>query len=440
MKTNSHIDLSIFEKVEDIIFLDEPILSHLRLNGKHYLLYLVENLDNSDIFILFDIDEDDIFKYLTKGISLREIIIRKNILLLLERDFEGDVIDTWSIMTASVSEDYLPDTDSFLEYEPLENSYYYEKIKAYNQKLYLHDLRKNAFYIKFSTNDRKYGDTIGLRELTNTLLKNLSTSYKNFVAIDFEKKFINIIPEERKRNSVLKSVFEDTDLRMVDLKYGSFEIGLSTDKLMKSHIEFKEVKEWANEVGDKYKRIVLDDNIDSTEIKSLLDMYSDEERNKIFDPVLKIINNHKYDLRVKGAGEKQYSTLGINKVNVREQLVRQNLLMEVIEDAPKHLELITVTTIIDKNSKRKTINLEDTLFSSVNSSEYQLTYNDFKKYGYDSLSVDIHIPISIENNDSYILLKAIYNEQTFSVTVDNDKIEEGIRKLVDKIYEYIINL
>ncbi|SUX47186.1 hypothetical protein [Chryseobacterium indoltheticum] len=440
MKTNSHIDLSIFEKIEDIIFLDEPILSHLKLNGKDYLLYLVENLDDSDIFILFDIEEEDIFKYLTKGISLRELIIRKNILLLLERDFEGEVLDSQSIMAASVSEDYLPDTDSFLEYEPLENSYYYEKINEYTRKLYLYDLRKNAFYLKFSTNDRKYGDTIGLRELTNTLLKNLSTSYKNFVAIDFEKKFINLIPEEGKRNSVLKSVFEDTDLRMVDLKYGSFEIGLSTDKLMKSHIEFKEVKEWANEVGDNYKRIVLDDNIDNTEIKSLLDTYSDEERNKIFDPVLKIIKNHKYDLKVKSAREQKYSSLGINKDYVREQLVTKNFSMEVIYDVPKHLELITVTTIIDKNSKRKTINLEDTLFSSVNSSEYELTYNDFKKYGYDSLSIDIHIPISIENYDSYILLKAIYNEQTFSVTVDNDKIEEGIRKLIDKIYEYVINL
>ncbi|MGG1920912.1 hypothetical protein AB1278_03785 [Chryseobacterium sp. NRRL B-14798] len=438
MKTNSYFDLSAFEKVEDIIYLDEPILSHLKLNEKDYFLYLVDSFEDYDVFLFFEIDADTILKYLTKSISLRDIIKSNNILLILEQDYDGNVINAQSILCESLPEDYLPEANSFLEYEPLENSFYYEMINEYDRKLYLHDLRKNAFYLKFSTNDRKYGDTIGLRELTNTLLTNLSTSFKHFVTIDFEKKFNSIIPEDNKRSKILKSVFADTDLRMVDLNFGSFEIGLSTDKLMKSNIEFKEVKEWADNVGDNYKKIVLDNDITNAELATLLNNYTDEERNQIFEPVLRIVENKNYNLKVKGSVGEKYSNLGLNKKEVSSKIVTK--IKKVDDIQQKHLELITVTTIIDKNSNKKTINLDNTLFSSIESTEYLLGYNDFKKYGYNNVPDGIKIAILIENNDTYIVLRANYNENAFEVRVDNDKIEEGIKKMVDRIYEYTINL
>lgn len=438
MKTNSYFDLSAFEKVEDIIYLDEPILSHLKLNEKDYFLYLVDSFEDYDVFLFFEIDADTILKYLTKSISLRDIIKSNNILLILEQDYDGNVINAQSILCESLPEDYLPEANSFLEYEPLENSFYYEMINEYDRKLYLHDLRKNAFYLKFSTNDRKYGDTIGLRELTNTLLTNLSTSFKHFVTIDFEKKFNSIIPEDNKRNKILKSVFADTDLRMVDLNFGSFEIGLSTDKLMKSNIEFREVKEWADNVGDNYKKIVLDNDITNTELATILNNYTDEERNQIFEPVLRIVENKNYNLKVKDSLREKYSNLGLNNKEISSKIVTKIKKVDNIQQ--KHLELITVTTIIDKNSNKKTINLDNTLFSSIESTEYLLGYSDFKKYGYNNVPNGIKITILIENNDTYIVLRANYNENAFEVRVDNDKIEEGIKKMVDKIYEYTINL
>ena len=51
MRTNLHFDLTKFEKIDDIIYFDEPILSHLRLNEKDYFLYLVDSLEKSDIFL-----------------------------------------------------------------------------------------------------------------------------------------------------------------------------------------------------------------------------------------------------------------------------------------------------------------------------------------------------------------------------------------------------
>lgn len=439
MKTNLYFDLSKFEKVEDIIYFDEPILTHLILNEKDYLLYLVDTTDNSDIFLLFQIDEDVLFEYLTKNKSLRSIIQDANFVNIIEKDFKGDIVNTSIAMPVSLPDEYLPITDSFIEFNPTENSYYYEKINEYKHKLYLLDLRKNSFYLKFSTNNKKYGYTIGFRELTKVMLKNVSQSYKNFVEIDFEKKFGNIIPIDSERSSILRKVIDDTDLRMVDLKYGSFEIGLSVDTLMKTNIDFKEVKEWTDNVGNDFKKIVLDDEIDQNELDELLNKYTEEERNKIFEPIVKIVDNPDYDLKIRNNKEKKYHNLGIKKKDVSSKIItKKKVIQEQVSE--KDFELINVTTIRDKNSNKKTINLEHTLFSTVKETEYKLTYQDFQKYGYTNyLDKNIEIKLRIENKVNQIILIADYDNQIIEVNIDNDKIDEGIKKMTDKIYEYIAN-
>lgn len=439
MKTNLYFDLSKFEKIEDIIYFDEPILTHLKLNEKDYFLYLVDNTDFSDIFLLFQIDESLIFEYLTKNKSLRDIILDTNFVNILEKDFNGNVIDSNIAMPISLSEDYLPISDSFLDFNPVEASYYFNKINEYNRKLYLFDLRKNSFYLKFSTNDRKFGDTIGLRELSNIMLKNISQSYKNFVEIDFEKKFGNIIPIDSERDSIFRKVSTDTDLRMVDLKYGSFEIGLSTDKLMKTNIEIKEVKEWADNVGDDFKKIVLDDNIDKDELEIILNSYTEEERNKIFEPIVRIVNNPNYNLKIRDNKEKNYHSLGVQKKHISSQIItKKKIALEHISE--KDFELINVTTIIDKNSNKKIINLEHTLFNTIQETEYKLTYHDFQKYGYiKRVDKNIEVKLHIENKGNQIFIFADYEGNKFDVNIDTDKIDEAIKKITDKIYEYIAN-
>lgn len=439
MKTNLHFDFSKFEKIEDIIYFDEPILTHLKLNEKDYFLYLVDSLEISDVFLLFQIDEDLIFEYLTKNISLRSIIQNANFVNIIEKDFNENIIDVNITMPVSLSEDYLPIVDSFIEFNPVENSYYYEKINEYKHKQYLLDLRKNSFYLKFSTNNKKYGDTIGFRELTNVMLKNVSQSYKNFVEIDFEKKFSKIIPIDSERNSIFRKVIDDTDLRMVDLKYGSFEIGLSVDTLMKTNIDFKEVKEWTDNVGNDFKKIVLDNEIDQDELDEILNKYTEEERNKIFEPIVKIVDNPDYDLKIRDNKEKKYHNLGLKKKDISSKIITKNKIVQE-QISEKNFELITVTTIRDKNSSKKTINLEHTLFNAVQETEYKLTFQDFQKYGYiNNIDKNIEIKLRIENKGNQIILLADYENQIINVNIDNDKIDEGIKKITEKVYEYIVN-
>ena len=120
MKKNKKIlDLNQFERIEDIIFIDEPILTHYKRNDKHFLFYLVDTLENCDNYLILEVEEESIYQYLTKKLSLRDLILEnQNIGYFLEQDFNGNILNLDVIQTNFIDENYLPLEDSFLQYQP----------------------------------------------------------------------------------------------------------------------------------------------------------------------------------------------------------------------------------------------------------------------------------------------------------------------------------
>ncbi|OAB30375.1 hypothetical protein SAMN05444395_11037 [Flavobacterium fryxellicola] len=442
MKNNSKniiFDFSKFKKIEDIIFLDEPILTHLTSNKKHFLLYLVDTIENSDIYLLLELTEDIIFQYLIKSISLKKIILEnENISFLIEQDFYGNVTKCEVIQSQSISENYLPNEDSYLDYIPTEESYYFNFIEEFKANSYLQSLRQNAFYLKFAPNNLKYSDTIGLTELANLLLSNISLSFKNFLKADFFLEFKETITEKSNLNNIFNKILPELDLRMVDLKYGSFEIGLAVDKVMKNSIEDKAIKNWAIEVGTKYKKLVLDDDYDKDTVNQILESYDEDDRKKIFNPIFKITENPNFSLQIKNSVKSTYKTIKIKDKSIIEKIVPKNLELNKKEEV-KDYQIIQVTTVLDKNNSSKTIKLEDSLFSSSNNTKVFLTNKDFEKHNY-SLNFQISIPLQITTEKNSIKFSANYDNIDFEVIYSSDKIDEGITKITSKIFEYITNL
>jgi hypothetical protein len=435
---NNIFDLSKYKKIEDIIFLDEPILTHLKRNDKHFLQYLVDTINESDIYLFLEVEEEEIFQYLTAQKSLRNIIVRNdNIIYLIEQDFNGEIKNINLTQSDHVSENYLPNDDSFLEYSPTNTSYYFSFINEYKEKAYLNSLRKNAFYLKFAPLNDKYSDTIGLNELANSLLSNLSSSFKNFLKADFFNTFNNIKADKTKLNTIFNKILPDLDFRMVDLKYGSFEVGLAVDKVMKASIQDKLIKDWAIGVGEKYKDLVLDEDYDTEVVNTILENYSIEDRKKIFNPIFKITENPNFSLQVKDSKKSNYSTIKIKDKSIINQIIP--ITLETLEISPsKEYEIIQVTTVIDKNNSSKTVKLEDSLFSSTDHSAYILTNKDFEKYKY-NLDFNISIPLEIKTDKDKIILLAHYDGIDFDDINYSGKIEESIIKITHKIYEYILN-
>lgn len=318
MEKDKAFDLTKFKKIEDIIFLDEPILTHLKLGEEDYLLYLVDNKENTDVFLLFKVDEDLLYKYLTKILSLRYLLLKNNILFQIEQDFEGNVQEYNVVYSEYLNADYLPSEKSFLEYEPTVNSYYFKELKKINSKPYLQDLRKDAFYIKFSPLNAEYGSTIGLNELTNVFLRNLSASFKNYLAIEFNKNFSSKF-DKKDLSNLLKSILPLADFRTVDFGFSSFEMGLSVDKVVNSKIEDTTIKEWVRNIGNEYKDSILDENISKEEQDQLLKRYSEEERQKIFKPIVAIADM----IMIKTNISDVYHNIGLKDKTIATKLISQ---------------------------------------------------------------------------------------------------------------------
>ena len=436
---NTNFDLNQFQKIEDIIYLDEPILTHLMKNNKHFLMYLVDTIEDKDTYLLLELEEQTIFDYLTKQKTLRQIIsTNQNFIYKIEQDFNGTVINSDITQNSYLPENYLPTEDSYLNYEPSSQSYYYNFIKEFEAQSYLRSLREQAFYIKLAPTSSKYSNTIGFNELVSELLKNISSSFKSFLKADFFESFKERQTDEKKLNASFNRLADDLDYRMVDLDFGSFEIGLAVDKVMKQSIENKEIRDWAIDVGYKYKNIVLDDDYDEETVSTIISNYSQEDRKKIFDPIFKITENSNFDLKVKNLKSNEYSKINIKDKSKIERIVPPKI--EIPEDVKsKEYEIIQVTTIKEKDKVRKSIRLdENTLFESSSEKQVILKKKDFAKFDY-VLDFDVEIPLDISTEKGQIVLRTEFEGIEFEKTLDSGKFEDGIKQIVSSIYEYIVN-
>lgn len=436
MRTN--FNLNQFKKIEDIIFIDEPILSHLKLDNIDYLLYLVETTHNSDISLLLEVGENEVFNYVTGRESLRNTLNNnKKLIIVLEQNFTGEIIETYFLRACQLDQDYLPSEDSFLILEPIINSYYYNLIKEYESKYYLETLRSNAFYLKFSPVNKKYGSTLGLKEISENFLEKISSSFTSFLKIEFKKQFENQILDKTNLLTTINKLVPDLDFRMVDLNYGSFEIGLAIDDLMKNGIEDKKIKDWAKKVANNYKKIVLDEVITKEETEEIIKNYTDDERIKIFKPIIEITTNPNFEFKIKNKKLDQYKSIGLKNKKVAKEIISRQTAPTVAEE--QNLGLVQFTAIINKNDKKKSIKIEDTLFTQVDEAIYTLRASDFQKYNYKKIPSDIKVNLVLEQFGNNIILKCNFDNEDFSILLKDIKIEDGIKKITENIYEYYIN-
>lgn len=436
---SNNIDLNQFDKIEDIIYLDEPILTHLIKNNKNYLQYLVDSLDNSDIYLLIETEEIHIYEYLTGQLSLKKLISNnKNYIFLIEQDFNGNVINTEITQSHLIPENYFPTENSFLNYEPTTDSYYYNFIKDQESKAYLNYLRTEAFYIKLSPKNKRYSDTIGFIELVNELLKNISFSYKSFLKADFFESFKELYVEKSTLNTIFRKIEADLDYRMVDLDYGSFEIGLAVDKIMKESIENLKIRKWATEIGFKYKNTVLDDEFDDQDIENIVNKYSIEDRKRIFEPIFKISENSNFTFKIKDSKENKYSNIMIGNKSKINKILPKRFEEEGLSKS-KEYEIIQITTIKEKDKPRKSIKIgENSLFESSDAKNVMIRSKDFKNFGFE-VDENIEIPLNISTDKGQIIFDAIYKDEEFRKVLDSGKFDEGMKKIISSIYEFMLN-
>lgn len=428
-----------FVHIENIIVLDEPILSHYIRKDISYFLYLVDKEESIDKYLLFKINDWNLCEYLCGNISLHKAISNnEDFIHVIDIDFEGNLINNYITDFSNLNKEFLPNEDSFISFKPIEDSYYYNLIFEHDNLNYINDLKKEAFYIKFSPNTSKYGHTVGFKELSETILKKISNSYSAFIKSDFTNKFKDKITDLNKLTSTLTKISDETDFRIVAAEIHSFELGLAVDKKMKTSIDNKEIRNWAIEVGEDYKKIIINTDFNNqSEIQTIIDNFSQEQRKKIFTPLFEIIENKNISFEVKNKKTDKFKKIKIKDKHTIEKIIP--IEAKIDKNKNSDLEIIQVTTLVEKGKNLKSLKIDqNTLFSSTDNTDIILRHEDFINHGYENVDLNINIKVNIVTNNGIVYFQAIFDEIIFEAKTNNSKLDEGISIITSKIYEYII--
>lgn len=431
------------ERVCDLLYYDEPILSHYKFRNTDVLQYLVDFDDESSRYLSFQVDEYDLYRLISGLSSLHQVLFDSANLytFLYLSDFNIDsrkYSQTFQLTIEELNSSYLPTESSYVDKRFAKLIQYEELVNRYYETAYLENLIENAFYLKFEPTSKTYDGSLGIIELSK-LLNLVTTSYKNFTKIDFFKNFGNQISDIKKLNRIYNSIISYIDPRTVEYNFGSFEVGVAIDHTMKNNISDKEIKKWVNEVEFKFKKSVLElDYSDEKEIDLLIENegYTSKEIESIFKPILKISNDSNYTFEYKDSDKSKYKEIVIKKDNIVAKLSPEPLKKVMDDEKSEEIEYlnIIIPKIVGKDLSTSKIRLENTLFNQVNT--YKLANENFAEYGY-NFDFEISIEVQLSSESGKAVLIAVYENETFKYMAENDNLKASLKKIIDKIAEYL---
>ena len=141
-----------------------------------------------------------------------------------------------------------------------------------------------------------------------TVLKNISTSYENFLFIELSKE--EVLQEKMKQDpGVARSIIENMKLRIVDVDFGSFDASVAPQIVTADVSLFSEdVQSFEKRAFSNYHKLVTADHRSMGTISDVGKRYTPEERARIFRPLFRSTGPG-YRLNIKNNQNKVIRTL-----------------------------------------------------------------------------------------------------------------------------------
>lgn len=431
------------QKVCDLLYYDEPILSHYQIKNTNFLKYLVDFDDDISRYLTFQVEEYKLFRLISGLNSLYEVLFDSAELYMFLYISDVDIntgknLKTFQLTLDDLNKSYIPSEHSYVDERFAKLEQYKTLVNKFYETSYLENLVANAFYLKFEPTSSTYDGSLGIVELSN-LLNLVTTSYKNFTKIDFFKHFENHISNTKKLNKLYNSILSYIDPRTVEYNFGSFEVGIAIDHTMKKTISDKELRNWVNDIESKFKKNVLElDYSDEELVDNLIitESYTSKEIESIFKPILKISQDSDYTFEYKASDLSKYREIVVKKESVVKKLSPphlQNALEDENNEVIEYFNII-IPKIVGKDLSTSKIKLENTLFNQVNT--YKLLNENFAEYGY-NFDFDISTDVQLSSENGRAVLIALYDEEVFKYMAENDNLKASLKKIIDKIAEYL---
>lgn len=315
---------------------------------------------------------------------------------LLGTPFEELKIELESIITEAEKSLSLIETSTVVtRYSTSETSLY-----NYESKLYLQILRQKAIELKIEETTNKFGGAIIVTHILD-FLKNIQASYQNFAEVNFKKSLSKLNLDNIDSQSI--EFKNSTKLLAVDLNFQSFGVSLvADDGVMEQYPNYsKEFREMRKNLFNNFKNDVLYSNYNDVEFqKQISTKYSDEERRKIYSPMISSFSKKNYTITLT---ENNYQ----NKVKVYKPVNKTAIsLLKPLPKVDNLEENMSLTrTITEKiGSKNTTIDQEELTKFELNKDIINIKFDDKEVNLYESHTITI-----------------IYEDKYY--TIDDDKFQ-----------------
>ena len=432
------------KKPVSLVSFDRVVLSLFsNENNEQFLLYLFDSNDSYDDYLLWKVQTTDLYSFLHKGMSLRDVIISntKEFLFLIRSDYENldnlDDSDNYQyvhqILLSEISEDWMPDEDSYWDFPiPDEISVVLENFAQDN---YVEMLRDKATYFIVEPRHRKYGTTVSSLDASGFLIK-LTNSFLNFALFDFSTKFNYLFIGDNGFQNSQEQLKSSLVPRVAYAGYSSFEVALSVDSLNPILEGNEEFFNWQNQIIKLYKEEIIDLNYGSiSAIDTTIEKYPVKVRKQIFGPLFEIADNPHYTVEVSDRRKTFRETIyPVDKETKKRITISSE---EITEQEPEGLELMTFVMAVPQGSNLNDINKQSirrnvlsVSKSDTKETQYQESFT-FKGRNFNAIS-PLTLRLAIRGQ-IFILLCDV-----FSIEANSNDNFDLYRKLESEIYNYYL--
>lgn len=290
-----------FERFDDIVYYDGPLLSHYTSPGGgpfHYLFKWIDQDETYDRWLVMETSINDLYDYLTNSASLKNIIEKdyNNKIYVADANENGDFNQALLVKRADLLSKYYPKEESYYGLSMSdEYASYFEEVAKHEVPFarYLASQRLQPLRLRLAPVGYQHATTVGAAEI-GSFLQRITKSFRAYVGVRFEALFSAMFALEEQAAKALAQLLEEAEPRAVNAAFGSFEIDLALDVLTLEGLP-GEVVTWQRQALLEYQNDVLDFDFHAEgPLPSRLNSATEDQLRAIFGPVLQIANNSSY--------------------------------------------------------------------------------------------------------------------------------------------------
>jgi hypothetical protein len=444
------------EKIGDLINYDGPILSLFHdSKARRYLFYWVDSDDEGNRWLIWKVEDLDLYHYLNAQISLKDLIQCANNGYLFCVDIDDDLVyrNMSTLALEQVPIQYQPEDKSFYRLKLPEFAHQFVEEYERSDNYYRFLMREKSLVFNISPNKLSFVKAVAANDAGGFLSK-LSSSINAFVEQSFWTKYRDIIKSATEFSKLLREAKAILNPRLYGLRFGSFEVMVGLDTVKKVAVDG--FSDWQNALLMEYENNVVNvDYNDPSQLNKLVELYPEAAREKIYEPYIKIINNPHYDLVIKDKADKVVRKY--LKVDKEKEEILVPVKKSVQEELPKGKKFISMIVEVSEEQDVSELNkklLQEGLLFSQQLSELRMELREvvsgdikliFKTPITYILSLDNNkyhafmedLNLYIENSDKTNLVKLLSNDiiSKFLASLDQpeaDPIRLFFQERVDK--------